>query len=59
MAFRIGWFSTGRDEAARDLLEVVASHIEKGTIPGKVSLVFSNRENRWRDKNYSHHGAMV
>ena len=44
MVFRIGWFSTGRDEAARDLLEVVASHIEKGTIPGKISFVFCNRE---------------
>ncbi len=39
----IGWFSTGRDEAARQLLQAVQSHISSGEIAGKISFVFSNR----------------
>ncbi|UCD92014.1 MAG: hypothetical protein JSV43_07230 [Methanobacteriota archaeon] len=39
----IGWFSTGRDEAARDLLRIVVNNIEDGTIDGKISFVFCNR----------------
>ena len=31
--FRIGWFSTGRDEAARDLLRVV---FECATLKGRL-----------------------
>jgi folate-dependent phosphoribosylglycinamide formyltransferase PurN len=42
--FRIGWFSTGRDPAARELLVEAHDRIEDGTIPGKISFVFSNRE---------------
>ena len=40
----IGWFSTGRDEAARQLLQVVYQKISSGEIAGKITFVFSNRE---------------
>ena len=40
----IAWFSTGRDEAARQLLQVVQESISTGAIKGEISLVFSNRE---------------
>ena len=40
----IGWFSTGRDEAARQLLQAVQGKIRSGEIEGKISFVFSNRE---------------
>lgn len=43
--FKIGWFSTGRDPAARELLIEVHDRIEDGTIAGEISFVFSNREN--------------
>ncbi len=43
--FKLGWFSTGRDKAAIDLLEVVLTDIEKGVIPHcEVSFVFCSRE---------------
>ena len=44
MVFQIGWFSTGRDEAARDLIQIVADHISKGAIPAEIRYVFCNRE---------------
>jgi len=40
----IGWFSTGRDEAARQLLQAVQDKSHRGDIIGKISFVFSNRE---------------
>ncbi len=40
----IGWFSTGRDEAARRLLQAVQESIRAGEIEGKICFVFSNRE---------------
>lgn len=40
----IGWFSTGRDEAARQLLRAVQDKSQMGDINGKISFVFSNRE---------------
>ena len=40
----IGWFSTGRDEAARQLLQVVYQKINNGEIEGNIVFVFSNRE---------------
>jgi folate-dependent phosphoribosylglycinamide formyltransferase PurN len=40
----IGWFSTGRDEAARQLLQVVYQGIQSGDIKGKIVFTFSNRE---------------
>ncbi len=44
MGLRIGWFSTGRDKAARDLLQIVVDHLSKGLIRGEISFVFCNRE---------------
>lgn len=44
MVFRIGWFSTGRDEAAIELLKVVVEHISKRTIPAEIRYVFCNRQ---------------
>lgn len=44
MTFKIGWFSTGRDEAARELFQTVVSATGSGLINGQVSVVFSNRE---------------
>jgi phosphoribosylglycinamide formyltransferase-1 len=40
----IGWFSTGRDEAARQLLQAVQDKSHRGDIDGKINFVFSNRE---------------
>ena len=40
----IGWFSTGRDEAALQLLQAVQESIDAGEIQGKISFVHSNRE---------------
>ncbi len=42
--YQIGWFSTGRDKAARDLLRAVQERIEKGEIKARIAFVFSNRE---------------
>lgn len=44
MAYKIGWFSTGRDEAARDLLTTAYEAIQKGQIKGEIAFVFCNRE---------------
>lgn len=42
---RIGWFSTGRDEAARKLLREVSGRISEGFIPRcEIAFVFCNRE---------------
>jgi len=40
----IGWFSTGRDKAARQLLQAVQDKSHSGDINGEISFVFSNRE---------------
>lgn len=40
----IGWFSTGRDEPARKLLQVVQEKICSEEINGRIAFVFSNRE---------------
>jgi hypothetical protein len=37
MVYKIGWFSTGRDEAARDLLKTVYDNIQNGNIKGEIS----------------------
>ncbi len=42
--YKIGWFSSGRDEAARELLTVVWDSIQKGFIKAEFDFVFSNRE---------------
>ena len=43
MAYTMGWFSTGRDEAARELLQRVYENISNGVIPGRIGYVFCNR----------------
>lgn len=40
----IGWFSTGRDAAARELLSIAQRNIEKGVINGEIIFSFSNRD---------------
>jgi len=42
--YRLGWFSTGRDKAARDLLTVVQQSIALGEIEAEIAFVFCNRE---------------
>jgi len=42
--YQIGWFSTGRDKAARDLLRTICRSIEEGEIRAEITFVFSNRE---------------
>ncbi|NQT31377.1 MAG: phosphoglycerate transporter [Deltaproteobacteria bacterium] len=41
---RLGWFSTGRDKAARDLLTVAQRSIALGEIQAEIAFVFCNRE---------------
>jgi len=48
----IGWFSTGRDEAARQLLQVVDQKVSTGEIEGKIAFVFSNRESGEAKESY-------
>ena len=40
----IGWFSTGRDEAARDLLLAAWEAIQRRELKARIAFVFSNRE---------------
>jgi phosphoribosylglycinamide formyltransferase-1 len=40
----VGWFSTGRDEAACQLLEAAWQAIEAGELKARIAVVFSNRE---------------
>jgi len=42
--YKLGWFSTGRDKAARELLQVAQSSIERGEIDAEIAFVFCNRE---------------
>lgn len=42
--YRIGWFSTGRDEAARDLLATAVEAIQEGNIKAGIDFVFCSRE---------------
>ena len=42
--YQLGWFSTGRDKAARDLLQAVQRSIKLGEIEAETAFVFSNRE---------------
>ena len=44
MTYKLGWFSSGRDEAARELLTVVYDAIRSGFIQAEFDFVFSNRE---------------
>lgn len=42
--YRIGWFSTGRDKAARDLLTVAVKAIDSGEVKASIEFVFCSRE---------------
>ena len=44
MIYKIGWFSTGRDQAARELLQTVQDNIKSDLIKAQLEFVFSNRE---------------
>ena len=43
MPFRICWFSTGRDEEARELFRSVLNEIVNGTIDAEIACVFCSR----------------
>lgn len=42
--YQLGWFSTGRDKAARDLLETACERIKLGELKAELAFVFCNRE---------------
>ncbi len=42
--YQLGWFSTGRDKAASDLLTVVNNSIKQGEIEAEIAFVFCSRE---------------
>jgi len=42
--YQLGWFSTGRDKAARDLLATVQGKIKEGEIKAEIAFVFSNHQ---------------
>jgi phosphoribosylglycinamide formyltransferase-1 len=44
MAFRFGWLSTGRDLAARQLLQSTWERMQEGVVPGEITFVFCDRE---------------
>lgn len=44
MSIKVGWFSTGRDEAARSLFKIVLDGVERGELGVEIGFVFSNRE---------------
>ncbi len=44
MALKIGWFSTGRDPAARNLLETVHTDLVTNNIPATIEWIFCHRE---------------
>lgn len=41
---RIGWFSTGRDEAARNLLRTVYNDLRASAAPARIAWIFCHRE---------------
>ncbi len=44
MVYKIGWFSTGRDHAARELLKIIQDNIQSGTLSAELEFVFSDRD---------------
>lgn len=46
MTFKIGWFTTARDEAALELFNATHEAVEQGLIKGEISFVLSNREEK-------------
>ncbi|MGB9886180.1 MAG: formyltransferase family protein [Moorellales bacterium] len=54
----LGWFSTGRDRAAQDLLETVAGEIAAGRLACRLRFVFSNRAPGESPASDSFHGLV-
>lgn len=44
MSLSIGWFSTGRDPAARNLLQTVHEDLVGNKVPAKIEWIFCHRE---------------
>ena len=44
MAYKIGWFSTGRGPGSRNLLKTILENISSGIINAEISFVFCSRE---------------
>lgn len=44
MTLRIGWFSTGRDEAARNLLKTVHDDLRESGAPARIEWIFCHRD---------------
>lgn len=44
MTYRIGWFSTGRDPAARNLLQTVQEDLVLNNVPARIEWIFCHRE---------------
>ncbi|MBM4327401.1 MAG: phosphoribosylglycinamide formyltransferase [Deltaproteobacteria bacterium] len=44
MGLRLGWFSTGRDEAARNLLQTVHDDLKACAAPAAIEWIFCHRE---------------
>ncbi len=44
MSLRLGWLSTGRDPAARNLLETVRNDLVQNSIPASIQWIFCHRE---------------
>ncbi len=44
MALKIGWFSTGRDPAARNLLETVHEDLVSNKVPAEILWIFCHRQ---------------
>ena len=44
VVLRVGWFSTGRGEGSRGLLNFVQGHIDRGGLDVTIDFVFTNRE---------------
>lgn len=44
MTYQFGWFSTGRDQAAGDLLTAAYDNIARSNIKAEIAFVFSSRE---------------
>lgn len=44
MTLKIGWLSTGRDPAARNLLKTVHDYINTEKLPAEISWIFCHRE---------------
>lgn len=41
--YSLGWFSTGRGETSRDLLNIIQDEIKRGQVRARISFVFCNR----------------